>query len=327
MNEDFSRTNADTSNTPADFRTVAGNPNFQFCLAQRDPSGKPTTGIIRVETKEDGFDDRDDGVKSKATGGDDAWDVTRYYNIWICNFNDPGTLGYAEFPLGTASNTFGYVGSYLFTGTTSNVAPPFNKGRTTTHEVGHTFNLNHIWGDDGGACTGTDDCADTPNQGKENYNRPTFPLTDSCTKTAPGIMFMNFMDYTDDDVMNMFTKDQATRMNAVLNIPPYNTLLSSNACSVVTGTDEIETDTYVIIYPNPTSGNFSLSFNAIEKLTYVIELRNALGQPVYKEEISNLRDKCVKDFHFDGMAKGVYTVSIAIGKQQQIVRKLVVVVD
>lgn len=233
VNEDFSRTNADASSTPAAFQSVAGNPNIQFCLAQRDPSGKPTNGIVRVKTTKTGFTTKDD-AKSKATGGDDSWDVTKYYNIWIVNFTDKSLLGYGEFPTGTASKTFGYVGTYKYTGTTSNVKPPYNKGRTTTHEMGHTFNLRHIWGDDD-ACSGSDQCADTPNQGKANYGKPVYPLKDACTTANPGVMFMNYMDYTDDDVMNMFSVNQVARMDAVVNNAPYKSLLTSDGCQPVGG--------------------------------------------------------------------------------------------
>ena len=323
MNEDFSRTNADASNTPTAFKSIAGNPNIQFCLAQRDPSGKPTTGIVRIKTTEDGFNDSDDGVKFKSMGGDDAWDVTQYYNIWICNFNDQGLLGYAEFPKGTASETFGYVGTYQFTGTTSNVKPPYNKGRTTTHEVGHTFNLFHIWGDDGGDCSGSDECDDTPDQGDSNGGKPTFPLTDNCTTTSPGVMFMNYMDYSDDDAMNMFTLDQVARIDAVLNNAPYNKLLTSTACSTVTGLEE-ESNLYELkVYPNPADGNFTLSFLTNEKLTCVIEIRNNLGQLFYTEKLTNVTGPYSQPIHIENAAKGVYTLSIQ-NSEQKLIKKLII---
>lgn len=322
MNEDFSRTNADTVQTPAGFKNVAGNPKIQFCLAKRDPSGKSTTGIVRIKTTETGFD-MDDNVKFKSKGGDDAWDVTQYYNIWICNFNDQQLLGYGEFPTGTASNTFGYVGTYLFTGTTSNVDPPFNKGRTTTHEVGHTFNLMHIWGDDSGACTGSDECNDTPNQADASGGKPTFPLTDNCTNSSPGVMFMNYMDYSDDDAMNMFTKDQVARMDAVLSNAPYDKLTSSNACTPVTTIEEQSNNYELSIYPNPTDGNFTISFTANEKSNYVLELRNALGQSVYQEELNNFKGNYSKPFIFENVGKGVYMFSVR-NQHELAIKRLIV---
>ena len=103
-------------------------------------------------------------------------------------------------------------------GDTGTASAPFDKGRTTTHEVGHWLNLFHIWGDDGTGCQGSDHCPDTPNQGSENYGEPTFPHV-SCHNGPNGDLFMDYMDYVDDKAMFMFTTGQATRMNATLNGP------------------------------------------------------------------------------------------------------------
>jgi hypothetical protein len=237
LNKDFGRTNTDAVNTPTAFAAVAANTNIQFCLAQRDPMGNPSTGIERRSTTVTSFS-TDDKVKFYAQGGLDAWDPTKYLNLWVCNFGG-GLLGYGEFPTGTVSNTFGAVIQYNAFGNTGNVAAPFNLGRTATHEFSHCFNLFHIWGDDGGACTGSDLCADTPNQADATSGCFTFPKTDACSTTAPGIQFMNYMDYSDDNCMNMFTNNQSTRMNAVLNVAPYNSLKTSNGCmSVALATDD-----------------------------------------------------------------------------------------
>ena len=232
VNEDFGRTNADAVNTPTVWSSVAANTNIQFCLAQRDPNGNPTTGIERKQTTVTSFT-TDDKVKANSTGGLDAWDPTRYMNIWVCNMGG-GLLGYGEFPTGSVSNTFGVVIQYNAFGRVGNVASPYNLGRTLTHEFSHCFNLFHIWGDDGTACTGSDFCGDTPNQAGATSGCFTFPNTDACTTTSPGIMFMNYMDYSDDNCLNMFTQDQSTRMNAVLNVAPYNALKTSNGCTTVT---------------------------------------------------------------------------------------------
>ena len=214
LNLDYAKLNSDASSVPAAFSTVAANTNVQFCLAQRDPSGNASTGIVRKLTTVASFS-TNDAVKKTSTGGDDAWDATKYLNLWVCNLGG-GLLGYAQFPGGPAA-TDGVVVLCTSVGsmTTPGSASPYNFGRTATHEVGHWLNLYHIWGDDGTACTGTDNVSDTPNQSSENYGCPVFPKTDACSASSPGVMFMNYMDYTDDGCMNMFTAGQATRMNAL----------------------------------------------------------------------------------------------------------------
>lgn len=215
MNKDFSRENVDTTNTPLAFRPVAGALPYHFQLARQDPSGNPTNGIERRQTTIVDFT-TDDNVKAYTTGGLDAWDVTKYLNIWVCPLNG-AILGYGEFPTATPSNTFGLVVDYQAFGTMGTAIAPSNKGRTTTHEISHCFNLYHIWGDDGGACSGGDAIGDTPNQADATFGCPTFPQNDACNTTANGIMFMNYMDYSYDACMNMFTQGQVSRMNAAIN--------------------------------------------------------------------------------------------------------------
>ncbi|GAB4500282.1 MAG: hypothetical protein OHK0019_38430 [Saprospiraceae bacterium] len=210
LNDDFRRLNADAANTPSAFQGVAADCEINFCLATQDPNGNATTGIQRRQTTVNGFS-TNDNVKFFSTGGLDAWDRNKYLNIWVCNLSG-GLLGYAQFPGGPAS-TDGVVCDYAYFGTTG-ATPPFDKGRTTTHEVGHWLNCYHIWGDDGTSCSGTDQVSDTPNQADENYGCPTFP-TVSCSNGPNGDMFMNYMDYTDDACMNLFTIGQKNRMQAL----------------------------------------------------------------------------------------------------------------
>ncbi|HUM46518.1 MAG TPA: zinc metalloprotease, partial [Chitinophagales bacterium] len=213
LNADFARTNSDAGSTPSVWSSIAANTEVQFCLAQRDPSGNATNGIIHKSTTKTSFSQNDD-AKHNSTGGSDAWPAGSYLNLWVCNLGG-GLLGYAQFPGGAAA-TDGVVVLYSSVGSIASpgTAAPYNKGRTATHEVGHWLNLYHIWGDDGTGCTGSDQCADTPNQADENYGCPTFP-TVSCSNTPNGDMFMNYMDYTDDGCMNMFTAGQKARMQAL----------------------------------------------------------------------------------------------------------------
>ncbi len=207
LNADYGGTNADISSLPSVFSGIkAGNTGIQFCLAQRTPTGAVTTGIVRKSTTVTSFID-DDKVKKSSTGGDDAWDATKYLNIWICNLGG-GLLGYAQFPGGTAA-TDGVV--ILYSSLPGGASTPYNKGRTMTHEVGHWLNLRHIWGD---ANCGSDLVSDTPTQQTSNYGCPAFPHV-TCSNGANGDLFMNYMDYTDDACMYMFSAGQSARMNAL----------------------------------------------------------------------------------------------------------------
>ncbi|MGI9191756.1 MAG: fibronectin type III domain-containing protein [Chitinophagaceae bacterium] len=227
LNKDFRKLNTDWTNTPAPFINSVADCGFQFCLAQVDPNGNPTTGIIRVPTTVTSFT-ADDKVKFTAQGGDDAWDRNKYLNIWVCNM--AGYLGYASFP-GSPANVDGIVVQHSAFGSGGNTVWPYNLGRTATHEIGHWMNLFHIWGDDGTGCLGSDRVDDTPNQAGYNTTCQTFPKV-SCNNGPNGDMFMNFMDYTPDACMYMFTNGQKLRMDATFAFggPRWN-LLTSNVCN------------------------------------------------------------------------------------------------
>jgi len=236
LNADFRRTNADAGSVPAAFAGVAADTRIEFALAVRDPSCGATNGITRTYTATTGFVKATrNNVKSAATGGADPWPSDRYLNMWVANFTDD-LLGFATFPGGPAALDGFVVATHAF-GTIGTAAAPFNLGRTATHEIGHWFNLLHIWGDDqywADTCSGSDECGDTPNQGIMNFHTPAFPHV-SCSNAPNGDMFMNYMDYTDDAAMFMFTQDQATRMNATLSVARASILASDGLVPVVAG--------------------------------------------------------------------------------------------
>ncbi len=214
MNLDFSKTNSDASLIPAMFQSVAANTEIQFCLAQRKPDGTATTGINRVNGG------RASWTVSQIDGslkGSTIWDRNQYLNIWSVVFGgaDADLLGYAQFPGGAAS-TDGVVVLYSSMGSVASPNPAggsFARGRTATHEVGHWLNLRHIWGD---ATCGNDQVSDTPVHNTSNGGCPTHPHYSTCSG-SPVEMTMNYMDYTYDACMYMFTAGQKTRMQAVLN--------------------------------------------------------------------------------------------------------------
>jgi len=228
INTDYAGLNPDSSLIPTWFKPFFSKPNIQFKLAQRNPNDEPTDGIERIATSISSFTIDDTRLKYTAMGGADAWDHDRFFNVWITDLGNQ-YLGYSTFPNSSPAGEDGVAIKYT---TLPGNPGAYGMGRTLTHETGHYFYLYHIWGDDAG-CAGTDYCDDTPNQA--NYTsgclRDTVH-TDSCSKTAPGVMYQNYMDYTDDACMVMFTFDQKTRMMTTLNT--YRpTMLTSNGADPV----------------------------------------------------------------------------------------------
>ncbi|MGJ8591374.1 MAG: GEVED domain-containing protein [Aquaticitalea sp.] len=211
LNEDFRRTNPD-ANT---IWSQAADTQIEFCLASVDPNGNATTGITRKSTTRQDWGANDD-AKRVSSGGIDPWNTAEYLNMWIVpkmttvsQGQTINLLGYAQFPGGSAA-TDGLVMIYNAFGRTGAVSAPYDGGRTTTHEIGHYFNLRHIWGDSN---CGNDLVSDTPTHQTANYGCPVGQV--SCSSTD---MPQNYMDYTDDTCMNLFTQGQKTRMRAVLEV-------------------------------------------------------------------------------------------------------------
>lgn len=208
LNRDFNATNGDVSQVPAEFADLVADMDFNFTLVQtiRKFSTKTSWGT-------------NDAMKYASSGGSDAVSPANHLNIWVCNIGG-GILGYAQFPGGDPSSDGVVVGPEYF-GDTGYLAPPFDKGRTTTHEVGHWINLRHIWGD--GRCRQDDFVSDTPASDGPNYGCPSYP-TVNCRSND---MTMNYMDYTNDACMYMFSEGQKSRSRAIFAAGgPRNSFLS-----------------------------------------------------------------------------------------------------
>ena len=237
LNKDFTRMNLDAGNTPLQFQSVAGSLDIEFVLAKRDPEGLPTTGITRTLATKPSWT-LDDQTDFKALS---YWPAEDYLNIWVINFGT-SDIGFAQFPesstlpgLAQASEdrltdgivvdyqTFGSIDDGAFT-----LESRFNKGRTATHEAGHFFGLRHIWGDVSG-CADSDFVPDTPPQTGSTSFCPPHPQV-SCSANK---MFMNYMDYTNDNCMNIFTVDQASRMMVVLMESPRRASLTTSLGATV----------------------------------------------------------------------------------------------
>ncbi len=245
-------TNEDFRRTP-DSRGYNAHPDgadteIQFCLAQIDPDGNPTTGINRVNLGVSEWNrDEFNATAKPAT----QWDPEKYANLWVVESFEPLAggfilLGYAQFPSasglpglsGGAANTDGVVMISSTFGTLDADDGTFNLrneiyGRTTTHEIGHWLGLRHIWGD--GGCSVDDYCDDTPRASAPNYG---CSASNSCDDTTygwpnnPPDMVENYMDYSGDLCMNIFTNEQKERMRTVLeNSPRRASLLDLDVCS------------------------------------------------------------------------------------------------
>jgi hypothetical protein len=200
LNEDFGATNSDYNSTPSLFQGVrSGDIGVAFSW----------NGTVNRKSTNKTSWQANDSMKKASQGGINPTNPTQVLNIWVCNLSG-GILGYAQFP-GGPSSTDGVVLDDNATGRTGTAASPFNKGRTATHEVGHWLNLRHIWGD---ATCGSDLVSDTPTHNTSNGGCPSYPHYSTCSG-APIEMTMNYMDYTYDACMYMFTQGQEARMQAV----------------------------------------------------------------------------------------------------------------
>ncbi len=256
LNEDFRRMNADKVNTPAEFEDDAADVKVEFVLAKRDPEGLPTNGVVRVVGNQGSYTLHE----AEELASNSYWPAEEYLNIWVANLSG-GLLGFAKFPVSNEPGMDedpnlnrlidGVYVDYEYFGTGFN-ADDFSKGRTLVHEVGHWLGLRHIWGD--GGCGVDDFCNDTPVQESSSSGCP--DVSEMSCSTVD--MFQNYMDYTDDVCMNLFTTCQGDRMRTVLeNSPRRKELLNSPG-----GQDAVQVanDLGIRSVVSPSFGNCTLEF-------------------------------------------------------------------
>ncbi|MEJ7589005.1 MAG: M43 family zinc metalloprotease [Ferruginibacter sp.] len=319
LNNDFNLLNSDRTNTPDAFKPLAGDARIRFCLAQVDPQGKKTTGIDRKYTTQDMFI-TDDGMKMVLKGGAASWDSKRYLNIWVCKLGSR-SVGYAT-PPGAPAELDGVVIAYDVFGTTGSLRPVFNKGRTATHEIGHWLGLIHTWGDDN---CGDDHVDDTPQQQSYNFGCQSFPKLSSCSPDSNGDMYMNFMDFSDDACMNMFTKGQAQRMRALFAQNNFrNSFLASFACdstlaqaSPLPITESVKQPRVSLastrIYPSPVNSVTTVDCKAASALTVkTVDIFNSVGVKVFTARVS--REKTI--LNLSKLISGIYLVQVEDGKDK-----------
>ncbi len=243
LNLDFRRENTDTVNTPSYFTSLSADIKIEFCLATNDPEGNPTNGITRTYSNELPFS-ISTNVQIENLTSLAYWPSDQYLNIWVTELTN-SILGQAQFPSGTnydglsqaldGAETDGVIMDHRYFGNdvgsvSNNPYPQYRLGRTLTHEVGHWLGLLHIWGDYS-SCSATDYCNDTPSQTSNNGGLPRSECSDAVFECGSEIMYMNYMDYTQDFCLNLFTQDQKARMRGSIEIDPRrNALLSSTGC-------------------------------------------------------------------------------------------------
>lgn len=294
LSNDFRRRNADTVNTPAVFRSVAADTRIAFCLAKIDPNGYKTTGIDRHYTGTKYFLP-DDQMKFSSKGGVDTWDPSRYFNIWVCDLFDR-TLGYSTMPGGNP-DVDGVVIQTASFGLPDNTPGSYSGGRTLTHETGHWLGLKHLWGDVEGPVCASDEVEDTPPQTGPNFGNPVFPHLSSCSDNEDGDMFMNYMDFTNDAGMNMFTNGQKDRMRSLFAAGgPRNSILGSDLCDgsgasegPVAEEDDVQLELTVNTYPNPVTDQLVVVFKGEKFIPggYTIELFNLNGKRLTSKKVVN----------------------------------------
>ena len=284
VNEDFRRMNPDTIDTPEAFKPVAADTEIEFELAAVDPWGGPTNGITYTQTTHDFFEENELGmVKFTASGGHDAWNPLKYVNIWLVeNTISPGIP------------TTPYLHGDPKDGVVCSDFPFSEFKRNLTHFLGHYLGLWHPFNYDAIFPSPTDTCStalggpdgieDTPNQLIAAYTGSgsgpciEFPLLDICSPDSPGVMFMNFMDYTLPDCKNMFTYQQAAVMNWVIDSIRFSLL------EPVTSIDEnsLPENEEVNIYPNPVRGQLIIETHQSSFFKKEYQVFDSTGRPVFK---------------------------------------------
>ncbi len=352
LNRDYNAQNADSTLIPTGWKPLFGSVGIHFGLARIDPSGNPSPGYeLRVVSVSGfdtgasvsyGFQDRYASAKHHTTGGLDAWDNTRYMNVWCINFADNThllgtTIAKSWTPAGGCDTSSGFSCpsnddqgiciNYEALGKRASVtdlypAGIFDQGRTLTHEVGHFFEIWHVWGDDGGLCPwsgGADDgFMDTPPQTTSTSGNPGYTLSggtkyDGCKDSSGvnvqphGIACLDFLDYTDDAGMHLFTPDQAAAMASMVDriggenygLVRYPEL---TAAVPVISADDVAFS----VSPNPSTGLLTVVYDYRQADLRSVEVTDVTGRTVLSRTLKTAAGIVSLDMR--EMAKGIYFV-------------------
>jgi len=303
LTADFRKLNNNTNLIPNPFKDLSADTEIEFCIANIDTNGVPRKGIIRKQTSLKNIGTPTDGqlrICHTDLGGSDAWNPDEYVNIWVGQISP--LAGRATFP-GTAPSPFEdgvWIDPNAFGFICTN-SGGLNLGRTLTHEMGHYFNLHHLWGE--GSCGSTDYVDDTPVQEKPSQGCPSHPKI-SCGSED---MFMNFMDYSNDECLAMFTKGQAERMLSVI-VPDSafrHGLFTSNGCGLIEPIDLTLTPDDILIFPNPAKDCIHVDLDLDNNQPLKMIIFNSIGQAVYS---SNVFVKDLRTIDVSSFSNGIYFI-------------------
>lgn len=325
LNEDFRRilgTNGHNTDP------LGADTGIEFYLAEFDPQGKPTNGILRTQySAQSSFDPfEDDQLLSSLS----YWPSDQYLNIWVCRLTS-GYLGVAQFPsvqgvLGLdASNddferTDGAIIDFRYfgRGTGAITSRIYNLGRTTTHEIGHWLGLIHTWGD---TDCGTDYCDDTPQAFGPNRTTVCTPLFSSCSGVSTRNMIENFLDYSPDSCMNIFTSCQAERMRTILELSPRRAKLVENARRARLESTPTLTVT-LLNHPTLSQERSNLKIQFPEFQDIDIQVYTSTGQEYksffYPDSWSRQIELATEQWE-----KGIYFIRVKV-REETVVKRLVV---
>lgn len=317
LNADYNALNSDLSiwnnTTSGNFPGVSfGSLNVNFVLATQNhpPVSGLTNGQVAVTF---GYNFGDTDLGSGQTDWDSNWDG--YLNIIVKNL-DGGTLGYAYLGSSPSTGAAIFINSAAFgsgVGCSGYVpGAPYNKGRTLTHELGHYFNLRHIWGDSN---CGDDFVADTPQHNAANGGCPSLSHVSTCAGN-PLELTMNYMDYTNDVCMYMFTAGQTTRQQA-----HFNTIVGSfNQSTLSTGND-FDIKNSFTLYPNPSRGEFTIQF-ADFLPSFSVDVIDQSGRIVFQKKYNSQLD-LEQRISLESISSGVYFVKVS-SEQGTMVKKIII---
>lgn len=319
LNEDYRRkegTNGFNTNP------VGADVNIEFHLATLDPNGNPTTGIVRVFDEQASFDINTDDQKLKAIS---YWPSNRYLNIWVTSLKNK-YLGYAQFPdvndvpglspIGGLEKTDGVVINHTNFGrrTGTVTSKVYGDGRTTTHEVAHWLGLLHTWGDDD---CGNDYCEDTPEASGPNNTTSCTDLFSTCSGTEIRNMIENFLDYSPDLCMNVFTQNQKERIRLVMEVSPRRAELVRRSSEAFKSAE----DNTVHIGPNPATDFANIYVNYSDLSNIKIEVVDIVGRTMNTVSYSLSGNRLALDVR--SIPNGLYFVRVASDNQTNTVKLMV----